>query len=400
MRKLPERKAFTLIELLVVIAIIVILIALLVPALARAREVARSVSCANNLRQFGIGLNTFANSDSQERMCSGAYDFRRDGCIDTWGWVADLVNMGSGQPQKQLCPSNQLKGSEKLNDFLGALNTSNKDSCPVARLSQGVCANPVFASAQTPGSVDPVRVNLVRQTLEKGYGTNYMCSWFMVRSTAKQNFNVATGITTGGTSGLKGLGGSKGPITRAFIDTALVPSSTIPMMGDASPGDANEAILTDTIPGFLDAGSRLVESFDDGPAYWNGDKIILMPVGSTLLDSTTTPALNIQNQILPTPNQVGVAVGGSIGGLWLQDGRDYLALHGGGRKLSCNVLMADGSVKTIYDGNGDSYLNPGHLMNGTPDADDGYLDGTCEVAPFDVYTGPFLEKIGQKGVFE
>ncbi len=64
---------FTLIELLVVIAIISILSALLLPALGTAREKAKSISCAGNLRQLGM-LNSMYHLDNNEWALAGIQD--------------------------------------------------------------------------------------------------------------------------------------------------------------------------------------------------------------------------------------------------------------------------------------------------------------------------------------
>ncbi len=61
-----KRKAFTLIELLVVIAIIAILAAILFPVFAKAREKARQISCASNLKQLGLGFTQYIQDNDEQ----------------------------------------------------------------------------------------------------------------------------------------------------------------------------------------------------------------------------------------------------------------------------------------------------------------------------------------------
>lgn len=406
-KKTNHRAGFTLIELLVVIAIIAILAALLIPAVQRAREAARSAQCKNNLRQFGVAFHTFAEADKQSRLCSGAYDFRRDGCPDTYGWVADIVNIGAGYPQEMLCPTNNLTGSEKLNDLLGADTTDGKDGQTQEKLEAGICNSTDGITAFPPGSRGLVsRAELVAdQILGKGYGTNYASGWHMVRTGVKQVANTDGSVTA--PSGVKGVAGSTGPIRMRDLSAGHISSSAIAMLGDAAPGDADEAVLVWEVPGYLGRYDRLVESFNDGPAYSDGTSIQLLGTDTILTADGSVHAWKYD--ILPTEN---VPAGQDCGDddcnagddkVWLQDTRDWFAVHGTGTTgKQCNILMADGSVKVFRDTNGDGYLNPG-FQPGSPgdfDAGDGYLDGTVELSPTQNYSGVEIRSVAGKGNFE
>ncbi len=89
-RTRPSRSGFTLIELLAVIAVIVVLVALLLPAVQAARNAARRVYCANNLKQIGLALHGY-HERSGSLPPSTVVDWNRPEPTGYWSWIVRIL---------------------------------------------------------------------------------------------------------------------------------------------------------------------------------------------------------------------------------------------------------------------------------------------------------------------
>ncbi len=357
-----SRRAITLIEMLTVIVIISLLIAIILPALNAARESSRQAACASNLRQIGLSLQSRAQAD-RGMLCSGAVDWQRDGSVTSIGWVADLVN--SGTPVgKLLCPSNPAVLTEAYNDLLNLDVTSwqpedpsnpttwtcgvnHKGKAPETLPDGSQKRDPCEEIISTQPAPGDARDTLVLERIYKEhYNTNLTASWFLVRS----------GVKLDATGNLAGLGGgcensplargsTFGPLNLSMLSAGSVASSFIPLIGDGQVAARLERPF-----GRFNAGAPLVLAFTRGPVT------------------------NPQMQFLSVP--VGTPREGANGwwALWnatRQDYRGFAPVHRG----SANILMADGSVQSFKDANGDGLLNNGF----TADSANGYADSSEEL---------------------
>jgi len=354
------RRGVTLVELLVVIVIITVLMAMLLPAVNVARESGRQAACQNNLRQFGVGFSSHVAR--RGTYCTGAFDWRRDGCVTEVGWVADLVQ--SGTPVgKMLCPSNPARIALTFNDLLSM--AWDVDTCvpdrrgsPPQTMPDGSRRiNPCrFLAEGDPSSSTPPptgedrRLFVEKEILLKHFNTNYTASWYLVRSgVVLDGSGNLVARQPGCSASLLARGSTLGPLNAARLDSSSAPASNVPLLGCGVAGGMLEANLGDN-----DSNSPAVMPFTRGP-----------------VQTATLEA--------PPPFSAGtpMATWWAVWNATLQDYRGFAPVH----RNTCNLLFADGSVRAIADQNGDGLLN-----NGFPSNLGGFRDATVEMPPDDVFS--------------
>ena len=117
------RRALTLVELLVAIAIIGVLVGLLLPAVQSARATARRTKCQHNMRQIGLGIHLFANSNDGDLPWNVHAGIERSWLYTLGPFTenVDVIRMCPDDPKSDERLAGETKGtSYVINEFVSS----------------------------------------------------------------------------------------------------------------------------------------------------------------------------------------------------------------------------------------------------------------------------------------
>ncbi|MBN2377103.1 MAG: type II secretion system protein [Sedimentisphaerales bacterium] len=117
---MKRTKGFTLIELLVVIAIIALLVSILLPALGRARELAKRVQCASQLKGIGNAFAMYQNDNRGQNPKP---------------WTENTSNVYFGDGDQALYNDNNGPASDTAYGYYAIKGFTNQN----AKASVGLC---------------------------------------------------------------------------------------------------------------------------------------------------------------------------------------------------------------------------------------------------------------------
>jgi prepilin-type processing-associated H-X9-DG protein/prepilin-type N-terminal cleavage/methylation domain-containing protein len=148
-----NKSGFTLVELLVVIGIIAVLIAMLLPALNKARQAAKTVQCASNLRQIA----------GAAMMYAGDYQGQLPEWYTTtpYQWQKQLFKYVGGTPVE--IPSSTPYDPTVHTDTLLSGRAAILYQCPANPSPYAVPMKPINPGYPIPGDIDNI----------PDYGLNY-----------------------------------------------------------------------------------------------------------------------------------------------------------------------------------------------------------------------------------
>ncbi len=316
------KRGFTLIELLVVIAIIAVLIALLLPAVQAAREAARRAQCVNNLKQIGLGLHNYHQSNDKFPL-GGSCNQGSQGCTGLWNGVSAQAQMLSYMEQAQIY--NAINFSIAGPGGTPAGNTNQNQTAWVTKINTFLCPSDGNAgTAQANNGL--ININSYVGSM----GTTSIS--YSSTSTGLFSYGACYGIrdVTDGTSN-----------TVAFSEM---------LVGDNSntPAKRTNGVMSTGAPGYADVNTVGVTALQSGALATCTTSYLTGTLNNSVgcLWFVGTMGDSMFNTIVP-PNSTqyrwGACKGG--GGGWAE-GMNYAnasSNHSGGT----NVLMADGSVRFV-----------------------------------------------------